>query len=624
MISIHAVNGMAGVGKTAFAVHAAHQLAPSFSDGQIFLRLHAHTPGQRPVDPVEALGTLLLATGVAPWHIPMSLEARSALWRSHLAGKRMLLVLDDAIGSDQVRPLLPGSPDCLVLVTSRRRLTALETVSISLDTLLPGEAADLFVRTAVRPGPRHEDRAVADVVRLCGYLPLAIRLVAAGLCHHPTRTASELASEMAAARDRLAVMQAEDISVAAAFDLSYQDLTVGQQRMFRRLGLHPGTDFDARAAVALDDAEFGSARRDIEALYDQHLLTELAHGRYRMHDLIREHARSLAATDPVADRDAALDRLLEYYLRSARAASPHLARTPARQAIAINTPPGRVPDPPTHGDAATWMETERNNLHAAVSYAALHDRPRYAAAIAAELHGFLRMRGDWDTALSLHQTAVDAAHYADDRPAEAGALSDLGDMQYLTGSHRKATASLLRALKLYRNLDLDTRLEEANVLTSLAHPQNLIGDTPGALVSQKQALDLYRNLGNQFGEAIALSRLGVLQALTGPYLAAAASQMNALILYRSLGDQLGEAAALSGLGAIQSFTGDMRAAAANLARALELHRGSGNIVGETNALLSLGTLQTMTDDYEAAYITFEQALRRELSPSRPTRRSSGP
>ncbi len=609
VIGIHAVNGMAGVGKTAFAVHAAHQLSGRFPDGQIFLRLHAHTAGQQPVDPAEALGTLLLAIGVSPWHIPQDPEARSASWRDHLAGKRMLLVFDDATGSDQVRPLLPGSPGCLVLVTSRRRLTALEAVPISLDTLPPAEAADLFVRSAARPGLRPEDSAVAEMTRLCGCLPLAIRLTAAGLAHHPARTVSDLAREMASARDRLAAMQAEDISVAAAFDLSYQDLTAGQQQMFRRIGLHPGADIDTHAAAALDDTELGQARRDIEALYDQHLLTELAHGRYRMHDLIRQHARLLAEADPVAERTAALDRLLEYYLRSARAASPHLAqRIPARPPIAIVTPPGHIPDPPAPSDAAAWMDMERHNLRAAVSYAALTDRSYYAAAIAAEMHAFLRVRVDWETALTLHQTAVQAAHHAGDLVAEAGALTDLGDMQYLTGSYRQATASLRRALELYRALKSDTRLEEASVLTSLGHPLNLTGNTPGALATQRQALDMYRDLGSRLGEATALNRLGVLQTLTGPYPEAIASQEKALDLYRRLSDPLGEAAALGNLGAVQSWTGDTQAAAANLTKALELRRKYGDILGEFNALRDLGVLQTITGDYQAASDSFEHAL----------------
>jgi NB-ARC domain len=269
VIGIHAVDGMAGIGKTAFAVHAAHQLAARFPDGQIFLRLHAHTAGQRPVDPAEALATLLLSTGVAPQQILPGLEARSACWRGHLAGKKVLVVLDDAASSDQVRPLLPGAAGCLVLVTSRRRLIALEEAApISLGTLPPGEAAGLFARLAGRPSLQPADADVAEVTGLCGCLPLAIRLVAAGLRHHPAWTVTGLAAELATARDRLAAMQAEDVSVAAAFDLSYQDLTAGQRRLFRRLGLHPGADFDAYGAAALDDTGLRAARQGLEELYD--------------------------------------------------------------------------------------------------------------------------------------------------------------------------------------------------------------------------------------------------------------------------------------------------------------------------------------------------------------------
>ena len=609
LVSVHAVNGMAGVGKTAFAVHAAHQLARSFPDGQIFLHLHAHTPGQRPVAPAEALGTLLLAAGVAPWHIPPGAEARSALWRSHLAGKRMLLVLDDAAGSGQVRPLLPGTPDCLVIVTSRRRLTALEAVPVSLDMLLPAEAAYLFVRSAGRPGLRPDDAAVAQTVRLCGYLPLAIRLAAARLQHHPAKTASDLAEEIAMARDEPTAMQAEDISVAAAFDLSYQDLTPSQQQMFRRFGLHPGTDLDVRAAAALDGAELAQARRDVEALYDHNLLTEPAHGRYRMHDLIRNHARALAAADPPAERDAAVDRLLEYYLRCARAASSCIERrVPPRPPLEIDPAPGRVPDPPADVDGPAWLDKEHHNLRAAVGYAALNNRPLYAAATATEMHSYLRIHGDWYTALTLHQTVVRAAHQASEPLAEAGAAADLGDMQYLTGNYRQATASLRQALQVYREHGPGTRLEQANVLTSLGHPLNLTGDTPQAVTCQQQALQLYRELRSQLGEATALNRLGVLQAHTGPYPAAIASQLKALDLYRVLGNALGQAQALSNLGELQLLTGDVEAAAANLALALELHHDLGNIVGEVNTLTRLGVLHTMTGDHQAAFASLAQAL----------------
>ena len=241
VVGIHAIDGMAGIGKTTFAVHAAHRLAGSFPDGQFFLPLHAHTAGQRPVDPADALASLLLTAGVPAAQIPPGLEARAARWRDHVAGKKILLVLDDAAGHEQVRPLLPGTAGSLVLVTSRRRLTALEDAAvISLDTLPPAEAAALLARLAARPGLRAGDPAVGEITRLCGYLPLAIGMLASQLRHHPAWTAADLAAGLAAARDRLALMRAENLSVAAAFGLSYHDLTAGQQRLFRRLGLHPG------------------------------------------------------------------------------------------------------------------------------------------------------------------------------------------------------------------------------------------------------------------------------------------------------------------------------------------------------------------------------------------------
>jgi transcriptional regulator with XRE-family HTH domain len=334
VVGIRAIGGMAGVGKTAFAVHAAHRLAARFPGGQVFLPLHAHTPGQRPVDPEDALASLLLAVGVPTGQVPAGLEERAGLWRDRVAGRRLLLVLDDASGSEQVRPLLPGVGDGLVLVTSRRRLTALEEATpLSLDVLPPEEAAALLVRLAARPGPSPADPAdpadpaVAQITRLCGYLPLAIGMVAHQLHDHPAWTVAGRAAELAAAVDRLGPLATESVSVAAAFDLSYADLTAGQQRLFRRLGLHPGADIEGYAAAALDCTDLASARRGLEALYDQHLLTEHAPGRYRMHDLIREHAQALARrVDSDNDREQAADRLFDYYQHAAASADAPLAR----------------------------------------------------------------------------------------------------------------------------------------------------------------------------------------------------------------------------------------------------------------------------------------------------------
>src|ERR1700733_1092687 len=366
------IDGMAGIGKTTLAVHAAHRLTGSFPDGQFFLSLHAHTPGRRRGGPADALASLLLTAGLTAGQIPPGLEARAGRWRDHVAGKKILLLLDDATGHEQVRPLLPGTAGSLVLVTSRRRLTALEDAAqISLDTLSPGEAATLLARLAARPGTLAGDATVAELTELCGYLPLAIGMLASRLRPPPARTAAGLAADLTAARDRLALMRAENLSVAAAFDLSSTDLTPGQQRLFRRLGLVPGPSFDAYAAAALDRTSLDTARRPLDELYDQHLITEPAAGRYQLHDLLREHARALATTDDPAGSDAATGRLLDYYLHTALIAGRHIATRPAAY---DRPPPERLPadapDLSTLEQAAAWLETERANLHSAVDYAA--------------------------------------------------------------------------------------------------------------------------------------------------------------------------------------------------------------------------------------------------------------
>ena len=541
---IYAIGGMAGVGKTAFAVRAAHLLAPRFPDGQVFLPLHGHTPGQRPVQPADALASLLQTIGIAPRQIPPGLEARTGLWRDHLTGKRLLLLLDDATGSDQVRPLLPGTPGSLVLVTSRRHLTALEDArAVSLGTLPRGEAAGLLARLAARPGLDAGDPAVTEITRLCGCLPLALGMVARQLCHHPAWSPADLAADLAAARDRLALMHAENLSVAAAFDRSYQDLTSDEQRMFRRLGLHPGTDFDVYAASALAGTSVAGARRELESLYDHYLLTEPARGRYRFHDLIREHARGLAAADPPAERDEAAGQLLDYYVHTARAAGRHLSSRVAAGAPAVAAaPPAHAGNLAGRDDALSWLAAERLNLHAAVGYAAACGRPGHAAAIPAAMHEFLRGQGHWDEAAVLHQAALQAAHDAGNQLAEARALTDLGDMQFLTDEYPEAAASLTRALELYRSLA--DRPGEASALTELGAVQYLTGEYRPAAASLEQALELYRLLGERLGEARALTDLSTVQYLTAEHAAAAASLARALDLYRDLGDRSGEAEAL--------------------------------------------------------------------------------
>jgi len=648
VVGIHAIDGMAGIGKTTFAVHAAHCLTGSFPDGQFFLPLHAHTLGQRPVGPADALTSLLLSAGVPAAQIPPGLEARAAWWRDQVAGRKILLLLDDAVGHEQVRPLLPGTAGSLVLVTSRRRLAALDDAAvISLDVLPAAEAAALLVRLAARPGLRAGDAAVGEIVGSCGGLPLAIGMLARQLRHHPAWSATQLAAELAAAKDRLALMRAENVSVAAAFDLSYGDLAPGQRRLFRRLGLVPGPSFDACAAAALDGTDVAAARRGLQGLYDQHLIAEPAPGRFQLHDLVREHARALAAADNPAESDTAIGRLLDYYLQTAQVAGRNF--TPG--ASGYRRPPpirpsAQAPDVSALEQAGAWLEAERANLYAAADYAVGHARSRHAVAIPAAMSGFLTARGHWDQSAALHQGALTAARRAGDQLGEANTLAELGVLQRDMGDYPAAAATLAQALALYGKagdllgqafvlnmggfLDVLTgdypaagashqraltlarnasnRLAEAAALLCLGLVQQLTGDSPAAAASERRALALFCDLGNSYGQAYALNCLGLVQRETGDYPAAIASHQQSLALCRDLGDRLNQAYALNDLGLVQQATGDYQAAVASHQQALTLYGDLGNRVGQAEALNGLGELATRTANPGQARERHTQAL----------------
>ena len=609
VVGIHAIGGMAGIGKTTLAVHAAHRLAPSFPDGQFFLPLHAHTPGQPPVDPADALASLLLTAGVGAQQIPPGLEARAGRWRDCVADKKVLLLLDDAVGHEQVTPLLPGTAGSLVLVTSRRHLTALEdATAISLDTLAPGEAADLLVRLAARPGLDPGDPAVGEITGLCGYLPLAVGMLARQLHHHPSWTAAGLAAELAAARDRLELMAAENVSVAAAFGLSYADLTPGQQRLFRRLGLHRGTDIDAYAAAALDEADLGAVRRRLAALYDQYLITEPARGRYRLHDLLREHARTLAAADPAAETDQGLEHLLDYYQHAAALAEARLARQsrtwPAP--AALTAPPAAVPDLPDRTRALAWARAERANLLACLDHATRTGQHARVVALTAGLAALLRYDGPWTDAIACHTTAVQAARHLGDRLGEAGALNQLGVVRRQTGDYRDSAEAQEAALGICH--DLGDQLGEANALYELGAVRRMTGDLAGAAPVLEAALGIDRDLGDRLGEARALNELGCVRRMTGDLAGAAQALEAALGIYRDLADRQGEAFALYHLGIVRYLTDDYPGATQMLEAALGIHRDLGNREGEANTLNQVGAVRRLTGDYPGAAGALEAAL----------------
>ena len=528
--------------------------------------------------------------------------------RDYVAGRRILLLLDDAASHEQVTPLLPGAGGSVVLVTSRRRLTALQDAAVvSLDVFERAEATALLARLAGRPGLGPDDEAVAELARLCGYLPLAIGMLARQLHHHPAWTAAGLAAELTVAVDRLELMRAENLSVAAAFDLSYRDLAPGQQRLFQRLGVHPGTDIDAYAAAALDGTDLATARRHLDSLYDHHFLTEPARGRYRAHDLLREHARGLAAADDPADADAAVQRLLDYYLYTSTAAGRHIEvrGTTVRRPLPGDPPP-IVPPLATTAQAVAWLDVERANLRAAVERAAESRRTGHATGIAAAISGFLFARGHWDQGMALQHVALAAARGAGDRAGQAGALNELGILQRSTGGFPSATASHEQALELYRGLD--DRLGQAGALDQLGRAQREAGAYSAAAASHQQALELYRDLDHQAGQALALTNLGTVQARTGDYPAAAASHRRAQRIARDIGHRLCQALATGNLAVVQMRTGDYPAAVTNLTRALGIYSALGDRLGQASALTNLGEARSRTGQYQAAAASSRQAL----------------
>jgi tetratricopeptide (TPR) repeat protein len=640
VVAICAIDGMPGVGKTALAVHAAHLLRDRFPDRQLFVSLHAHTPGREPVRPEDALGGLLAATGVDPRFLPADLDGRAGMWRDRMAGQRALLVLDNAASSGQVAPLLPGDEGCLVLVTSRRHLGDLPgTVApVLLDALSPPQAQLMFTRLAPRASASPAD--VAEAVRLAGFLPLAISLLARVFARHPAWTVADLAAET---RDGLLTLTAEDDSVAAAFGVSYRYLEPPLRRLFRLLGLHPGTTTDAYAAAALAGTSLAEAAVMLDRLHGEGLLTETGHRRYGMHDLLRRYAREHAAD--VEESRHALERLLDYYQRAASLAEACLARQFRPGPLTAAESPA-VPDVDSYERALAWARAERASLLACLDYAAGMGEHTRVVALTAALAGLLRHDGPWTEARTRHTAAIQAARHLGDQPGEANARYNLGVIDALTGQYGEAASSLARALELTQavhDLPLQARvlseigrvqymgsqygkaaaslasaldisrvlhdpLGEASALNELGVVQRLSGQYAQALASQTQALDLYQTLGDLQGQADTLNNLGRVQYLTARYAMAADSHAKALALYQALRHRPAEGVALNNLGRVQRLTGQHAQAIACHTEALKLSRELGHRLGEANALNDLSVAQYLTGQYDDAAASLATAL----------------
>jgi tetratricopeptide (TPR) repeat protein/transcriptional regulator with XRE-family HTH domain len=600
---VHTIGGMPGVGKTALAVHAAHLLQDRFPDRQLFIDLHAHTPGQEPISPDAALAGLLTAVGVDASYLPESLEGRAGLWRDRMAGQRALLVLDNAAGTDQVAPLLPGGESCLVLVTSRRHLGDLPGVIVPmlLEAVPPDQARAMFLRLAPRAA---ESAAALELVRLAGNLPLAISLLARVYARHPSWSLTDLTRETKAS---LLTLVAEKDSVAAAFEVSYRYLTPSRQQFFRRLSLHPGSTIDAYAAAALADVSLPEAGIHLDALHGECLLTEPGYRRYGMHDLIRRYAQDRAAADRSTDRELGLHRLLDYYQHTAAMADSHLARQsrPRSALPALASPPIAVPDLPDHSRALSWVRAERASLLACLDHATRTGQHARVVALTSAIATLLRRDGPWTDAIARHTTAVQATRHLGDRQGEASALNDLGDALYLSGDFRGAAKVQEKALSIYR--DLGDQQGQANALSDLGGLRELTGDRRGA-ADLKEALSICRDLGDRLGQAWTLDWTGYSRRHTGDLAGATGPLAQALSIYGELGHRYGQACVLYQIGVVRRQTGDFPGAAESLAESLSIYRDLGDRQGQASALTETGVVRRETGDYRGAAVALEEAL----------------
>ena len=597
VIAVHAVDGKPGVGKSAFVTHAGHALRKRFPDGQLFVNLHAFS-AQPTVSPAEALADLLSALGVSPRHLPDSLEERAALWRSLMADRKVLLVLDNAQDDAQVRPLLPGSPSSLVLVTSRHRMTGLDAVTIALDVLTPEEAAQMFRRTAQRPLP--PGSPVGELMELAGHLPLAISLLGARMRNRKTLTVEHLVAEMRDGTDRLAALRVRNREVAAAFELSYRALPPARREFFTTLGLHPGPDLDAYAGAALTTATVRGTTRQLEALYNANLLDEHVFGRYELHDLIAEYLRGLNETrDPELRRNA-VERLLDYF-QDASLVADRLLRPPAASAPAALSPSARTTgathELPALGDrkaAMAWMAAERGNLLACLRTAS--GSPPRVVALTASMAQHLRLSGPWDVAAGLHQEAVAAAREMGDPVAEATALLELANAHRNHGDYPRAESATTAALDAF-SASGDERGRAAALLEQ-GSVCFLTGRTAEAGDSYRRALELSRAAGDRLGVADALVELGTLAYIVDDYPEAERRLTEALPLYEELHSVLGRVTALKNLGNTYYFMDHYDKAQDALGEAIALSRELGIALVEAQATTKLGSVLRLMGQYE--------------------------
>ncbi|MEV4111048.1 BTAD domain-containing putative transcriptional regulator [Nonomuraea sp. NPDC049695] len=609
-----AIAGAAGVGKTALATHWAHRVAVLFPDGQLYINLQGYAQ-HPPLSSLQALGGLLRAFGVAPEQIPTETEQAAALYRSLLADKRVLVVLDNTRDAEQVRPLLPGSPGCVVVITSRDRLTGLVATHgahcVTLDLFSPEEAVALLVRLLGAERVAAEPAAAHELARLCGFLPLALRIAAANLTSRPEKSIAAYLAELRAG-DRLgglAVAGDPQAAVRIAFDHSYDRLPPESRRLFRLLGLVPGPQVSVPGAAALAGVAVEVAGRLLDELADAHLVEPRGHGRYGLHDLLGLYARRRAQQhDGQAHCEAALERLLDWYLHSIDAAAellyPEEVRLPPLPSAAGTSSPTAFID---HSQAAAWLEVELANLVAATQYAADHGPHPAAWRLADALRGYFWQRRPMVEWLLVAQAGLDAATVAGDVRAQALSHLSLGQANRAASRSQPARRHIATALTLARQAGWTDG--QAAALFCQANVAMMAGDLHQSADDLAQAVELYRRSGWLGGEAECLFDLGLTERVLGRLHEAAQHQTQALALYRRLDSHIGVTSTLGALGEIDHDLGRLETARRRLTSAMRLYQELGLRFGHGYFLRCLAALDRDAGRTKEALAQAQDALR---------------
>ncbi|GGN94935.1 SARP family transcriptional regulator [Streptomyces albiflavescens] len=612
-VLISAIGGMAGVGKTTLAVHWAHQVADRFPDGQLYINLRGFHPTGPMVSPAEAIRSFLDAFGVAAHRIPTCLDAQAALYRTLLADRRVLVVLDNAQDSEHVRPLLPASPGCLVIVTSRNQLHGLVAGegahSVTLDLLSEADALEFLSRRLGADRVARESRAAGEIVALCGRLPLALAIVSARAAVNPAFSLSSIAAELREGQGSLDAFAGEAplADMRSVFSWSYSALTPEAARLFRLLGMHPGPDSSITAVASLAGRQPNQVRPLLTELVRAHLVSETEPGRFGCHELLRAYGAELGQAQGTAgELNEARCRMLDHYLHSAQAADRALA--PTRERIELRPPAAHVTVErfADHRSAVEWWDKERPVLLAAVDQEARHGSGEHGWQLAATLESYLDRSGRWQEQLAAQTAATTMAQRLGDVRGQAHAHRALGFVSGRLERWDDARVHLWRSLELFG--EIGDPAGQARAHRYLAFLANRRKRHEKALDHYLHAQTLYRSTGLRCGEASVSNEVGWTYILMGKYDNALDECGRALAIHQEIGDCNGEAAAWDSLGYAHHHLHDHEKALTCYAHALERYREIRDRYLEADTLVHIGDTHHAGGHHSRAALAWRQAL----------------